>query len=318
MTLFSFLQDIRNSQAWNAAGRFEAFHQPLLTQECPVAGTSWASSTAVGARRGGRQSHGGQGGQAETVKERRTTSNPETVTQLSCWLDFYFSKDRNINWHFYYLGVELVQFVSAVLTLCIAKAFKSSRFKSSINSTEFNVFWLFFSTTKMFTVVAMQSHCYWAHLLGSILKEAFCNELNRYPFFFLFYWLSSPYFHWVHSATEIMGRVRWCHSFSVCTLWWTDSRVESSSFCLLGDPGIWPRGPHSRVALLHLILAIINLLLVSTLIIWLGCQVRQGPSKGTAPQISVRLRRRITLAGGEKKGRKKNVREFLRPRPKKL
>ncbi|XP_039983203.1 nucleolar MIF4G domain-containing protein 1 isoform X2 [Xiphias gladius] len=52
----------RNSQARNAARGLEAFHQPLPTEECPVTGTSCASSDAVGARPGRHQSPGGQRG----------------------------------------------------------------------------------------------------------------------------------------------------------------------------------------------------------------------------------------------------------------
>lgn len=67
-SLFPICQDFRNSQARNAAGGLEAFHQPLPAEECPVTGTSWASSVAVRASSGRHQSHGGQRGQAQTVK----------------------------------------------------------------------------------------------------------------------------------------------------------------------------------------------------------------------------------------------------------
>lgn len=70
-------QDFRHSPARNAAGGFEAFHQPLPPEERTVPGASWASSGAVGARPGRHQSHGGQRGQAETVKHTNQTHGTE-------------------------------------------------------------------------------------------------------------------------------------------------------------------------------------------------------------------------------------------------
>lgn len=77
--LFSFHQDFRNSQAGNAEGGLEAFHQPLPPEERPVAGTGWASSSAVRARPTRHQSHGGQRGQTQTVKHRRTHQKAQNM-----------------------------------------------------------------------------------------------------------------------------------------------------------------------------------------------------------------------------------------------
>lgn len=85
-TLFAVLQDFRNSQARNAAGRLEAFHQPLPAEKCPVTGTSWTSSAAVRARPGRHQSHGGQRGQAQTVKRTQThTSETQQTEATKLW-----------------------------------------------------------------------------------------------------------------------------------------------------------------------------------------------------------------------------------------
>lgn len=81
-SLFPICQDLRNSQARNAARRLEAFHQPLSAEECSDTGTSWASSAAVRARTGRLQSHGGQGGQAQTVKHTRTHTREQTLNNL--------------------------------------------------------------------------------------------------------------------------------------------------------------------------------------------------------------------------------------------
>ena len=75
LSLSPVRQDLRNSQARNAAGGLEAFHQPLPAEECPVTGTSWASSAAVRASPGRHQSHGGQRGQAQTVKHEHTRAH---------------------------------------------------------------------------------------------------------------------------------------------------------------------------------------------------------------------------------------------------
>ena len=99
-----FRQDFRNSQARNAAGGFEAFHQPLPAEECPVTETSWASSASVWARPDRHQGHGGQRGQAQTVKHMQPHARDaaDALSNTADWLIRMVA----VGWFFWWIIVN--------------------------------------------------------------------------------------------------------------------------------------------------------------------------------------------------------------------
>lgn len=61
-------QDLWNSQARNAEGRLEAFHQSLSAPERSNTRTIWASQGTYGQSWGRHQSHGGPGRQNQAIE----------------------------------------------------------------------------------------------------------------------------------------------------------------------------------------------------------------------------------------------------------